>query len=282
VNRTWYSPLVVIPEPAQTYQWWATTQGRLLLVREKWNWRKSPQTEKRGSIGGFSNASRLRMLKTIAIIDWSKVGPSLLITLTYPGELGKRRYSERVKDLYLFHRYMEKHLGKEVALLWRTEWKVRKSGQQKGQLLPHVHLVVFDVRWIPWQAVRGWWRTILGHEGPLATDVGRAGDGDTAARYAAKYAAKPAEEGSLDSAAYLNNSIGRAWGVKRRRLIPFCDKDSFRLGEKLARQLRQLAATIFEGYDVERGEGFTLFGDIAVMVGKDLMKKGIDGCLEDA
>jgi hypothetical protein len=257
--------------PKQRLTWYATSQGRLLEVRQALSYRMGPVLPPRSTITGMSPAARIRMLRSIARIDWSRVGPSLLVTLTYPDPLGDTTYADRRTNLYLFHRRIEKYMRRQVGVLWRTEWVPRKSGQHLGKMLPHVHLVVFDVRYIPYSLVREWWAGILGWDGPLATDVRRAGNGETAARYAAKYAAKQAApSSSLDSAAYLNNLTGRLWGLKRRKVVPFAAKKSYLLDDETAAYLRRIGSVMLRHYDARNGGSFTIFGDAAVKIGAEI------------
>lgn len=180
-------------------------------------------SEKRGIIHGFTPAARIRMLKTIARIDWFAVGKSIMITLTYPDNRKDRTYQERTTDRTLFLKAIEKNLGRKVSALWRTEWKARKSGKAKGQIAPHLHLVMLGEPFICQRFVRQVWRKILKVTGPLATHVSPTADGEHSAKYASKYAAKETVS-ALDNVAYLELSMGRAWGLTRKSAVPFCKK----------------------------------------------------------
>lgn len=206
--------------PEQTTRWEAYQQGELLKVRRVHNWVSQAAPPKRQVIRGFSRQSRIRLLQTISRIDWKKVGESVLVTLTYPDSVKDKTYAQRTQDRNLWLRYMEGFWGRDVATLWRIEWKERKSGDCQGQLAPHIHLIPFGVRFIPWQDVRKWWRSILKVKGPLSTDIRRTNSGEHTARYAAKYSAKEASVGSLDNESYLDMT-GRAWNITRRKLIPW-------------------------------------------------------------
>ncbi len=245
----------------------------MLIVKKAWNWNQCPGEFGRGKVQGFSKASRLRMLKRIAVLDWDRGAPWVLISLTYPDDRADRSYRERTRDRYLFHRYMEKYLGKKVGMMWRVEVKPRLTGQHKGKYVTHMHMVVAGVQFIPWQLVRKWWRTILDVEGPLCTDIRRAG-GETAAWYAAKYAAKKQVVCSLDNAAYLNNLLGRAWGLTRASALPWCPTETWHgVPELTAKELRKIASHLMRDYNPEFGGSFTVFGDVAKRVGRALMEK---------
>jgi hypothetical protein len=224
----------------------------------------------------FSKASRLRLLKRINGIAWRHVKKALFVTLTYPDAYHDRSYAERTQDKYLIHRYAEKWVGKPVAALWRTEWKVRKSGYRAGQLAPHVHMVLFGVAFIPHAVVRAWWRTILGAVGPLATDVRAANNGLHAAKYIAKYVSK-LDQGSLDIAAKVNNQPGRAWGFKRPQLIPWdTERWLVDVPTALVKQAQDTAAELYEGIDTTSPGGFTLFAATAGAIFNELRKLSMD------
>lgn len=218
---------VPIPPPEHSLTASASLQGDLFQYREAWNWLKSPPPDRRGTIGGFSRGARLRLLKEIAVIDWDAAGDCLFLTLTYPDSLGPCTYKERSKHRYLLQRSIEKYLGRHVATLWRTEWQDRKSGARLGQIMPHLHVLLFGVEYLPWQDLRTWWRSAIGVKGPCHTYVQHVANGTGAAKYAAKYAAKDCSS-SLVSAAYLNNLFGRAWGMTRKQSIPRAAKVCFR------------------------------------------------------
>ena len=210
-----------IGPPEQTYRWHATLQGGLLRVQQIWNWRHQPTGGKRGRCGLYTAASRWRLLQKFATVNWELHDGILLITLTYPDSIGHVPYRVRTQQRNLFHRYVETYLGEDTATVWRIEHKERQSGWREGELMPHLHLLVFTKERIPWQKVRQWWATILHWKGPLATDIRRIRGSGRAAAYAAKYAAKGCSS-SLDIGAYLDNLVaGRPWGVRREGLIAF-------------------------------------------------------------
>lgn len=194
-------------------------RGKLLALARYNNHRPIPPGITRGQIREFSRASRLRLLKFFATVAWGKIPMTLFITLTYPDSCDWSDANERRKHKYLFHRYMEKHLGRKVSGVWRLEWKVRRSGANKGMFVPHFHLLVFGVGFIQWKRIRHWWRKVLGWEGKIATDVQGCKSGKKASIYVSKYVAKMPVDDSLDNGAYRNKP-GRAWGYFRKALIP--------------------------------------------------------------
>jgi hypothetical protein len=264
-------------EPREVVEeWYVKVQGKLVVARNNLPKPKPHKRGPRGNCKGFTRPSRLRLLKWIATIDWRKVPDALLITLTYPDEVGVRTYKERSKDISRFVRYVEGYLGYHVAVLWRCEWKKRQSGQNVGKLFPHIHLLTFGASYVAHQKIREWWRGITKAEGPLATDVRKAKKGEVAAVYVAKYCAKVDEFGSLDYASYLN-TLGRGWGVRRRSLVPLHHVRWYlRLDQEMVHRLKGIAAEKLPWYDASLDEGFTLFGGIAVYVAKLLSVKALD------
>jgi len=251
-------------------------QGNLLqLVLQTGRFKVMP-SEKRGRCGVFSNATRLRMLKAIARVDWRRVQGCLMVTLTYPDQYAERSFADRTQDRYLWHRYLEKHLGRNAACLWRTEWQVRKSGSQVGRFMPHHHLLLLNVGYIGHESVRHWWRGILGCEGYLATDVRQAKDGEHAARYAAKYMSKP-DSGSLDNAAYLNRVAGRSWGWKRVHLVPFHPTEYLvDVPPEVVDEAIRLAAEHWDGIDPNSPGSFSLLADACGRIFRALRTKALE------
>jgi len=175
----------------------------------------------RGDIKEFSRASRLRMLKWVAAIDWQRATPASFVTLTYPDSRASVSMEQRTMNRHLFIRDIESHLGNDTYGIWRIEWKSRKSGKLIGKQVPHFHLLLMNVPYIPYQKIRLWWKRALQHDGLLATDIRQCKNAKQAALYVAKYMTKVPASSSLDNHAYLSKR-GRHWGLMRQRSIPLC------------------------------------------------------------
>lgn len=197
----------------------AEKRGKLFALARSLPFPPIPPVHKRGKISDFSRASRLRLLKFIATVAWGKIPTSLFITLTYPDLAQWDDKDVRRQQKYLFHRYVEKHLKRDVCGIWRVEWKARKSGPCRGMFVPHFHLLLFGVGFLHWKLIRQWWRTILRHKGKLATDVKGCRSAKKASIYVSKYVAKLPDDGCLDNGAYCNNQ-GKHWGYFRPEQIP--------------------------------------------------------------
>ena len=110
--------------------WTLEIQGqRLKLIRpQPYEHKRCPG--KRKSIGVFTRQARFRMLKMVASVEWQSIGNSLFITLTYPDEVAHVDHKKRNRERYLFLRYIENYLGKEVAALWRVEYVPHQNGRR--------------------------------------------------------------------------------------------------------------------------------------------------------
>lgn len=194
-------------------------QGKLLTVSFVENQPPAMPIAIRGKVTDFSPASRLRLLKFIATVDWNATKNGLLITLTYPPNREKRTNKQRQIDRAQFIRDVERHLGHQVSGIWRIEWKPRKTGITKGQIAPHFHIFLLREIFLHHKIVRKIWRRILSVQGPLATDVRAAWNAELASFYCAKYLTKLNEKCSLDNSAY-HNKEGRHYGYIRKAMIP--------------------------------------------------------------
>lgn len=212
------------------------------------------------------------MLKEIAQIHWKDSIRYSLITLTYPDSVAFRSLEKYTVDRSRFVRDLERHVGRPLSMLWRKEWKPRQSGQHKGQMYPHWHLLCFDTPWIAHQDVRQLWRAVIAHGGSVATDIREARSGKLAAFYASKYAAK-ASSCSLDNVAYLNYRWGRPWGFLRKGGISYYEPKVIRhLTPAEFSLAKQLAAGQWKGVNRADSQGFTLFGDCGDAIYRSVMK----------
>ena len=135
---------------------WAevTPDGSYLALHEGRKQACPVPTTTRGSVHGFSRASRGRLLKTMAKLNRQVASRALFVTLTYPSSelvsfsLCKRHLDSFAKRL---HRAFAR-----CAVIWRLE--LQKNG------VPHFHLIVLNHRFIPHQWVNKAWREIVyGH-----------------------------------------------------------------------------------------------------------------------
>ena len=259
-------------------RWTATLQGKRLDVKcHRYRLRHSGG-RRRGLITEFSAKARLRLLKRMATVDWPQIGNSLFITLTYPDSVIHSVPCVRNTQRYLFHRHLEKYTGKHLSAVWRVEHKKRLSGTCRGNIVPHIHLLVLSCPYIPISRMRAWWRGIIGYpDGPLSLDVQFAPRGEGASMYVAKYVGKVEPEGSLDNVPYLNR--GRHYGYHRSLEIPKCESVHFPIIDpSLIAWLRAVASRKIPHYNLRFDDSFTLLGDFAKMIGD----KALQNVLDDA
>lgn len=211
----------------------------------------------------MSKASRLRLLRSIAEIDWSKYKDYLLLTLTYPDEVVTDDYRAHTRQRSVFLRDMERLMDKQVPVLWRKEWQSRKSGHDAGKLHPHWHMVLFDTRFVEHGEVKRLWTQAIGARGFVSVNIKQCTSGEHAARYAAKYCGKPVDS-CLDNGAYLNMVWGRPWGLCRSNLIPRCPERIIGdLTPAEVKLLKERGARLWKGVNADNEDGFTIFAENA-------------------
>jgi hypothetical protein len=102
----------------------------------------SMKQTKRGQIHGFSRASRRRMMQFLAKVRLDEQLP-LFGTTTYP-DIFPEDAEKFKRDLRtLIERLKRRFPG--VGLLWRLEFKKRKSGLNAGKIAPHFHWLLWNV-----------------------------------------------------------------------------------------------------------------------------------------
>ena len=88
-------------------------------------------------------AARRRMLELMAKVEQAAV--PFFVTLTYPDEfpLYHEDYKRHLETF--FDRLQRRWPG--ASVIWKLEFKERKSGRNKGKIAPHYHLFVYGVPW---------------------------------------------------------------------------------------------------------------------------------------
>lgn len=186
---------------------------------------------KRGVVNvEMSYGSRRRLLRTMGKIDVTKT--PLFVTITYPGQITSGR-KEWKKDLDRLGKRMLRKFP-EAAFLWRMEIMERKSGEAKGRVAPHYHMLVWGVsryemrNWLP-EA----WNTIVAEGDVDHLKVHQHRDIvqkiDTwrgTMSYVGKYIAKQSET--------MIGSFGRVWGMIGRANMPWADIVRFSITQDMA------------------------------------------------
>ena len=98
--------------------------------------------KKRGVIQGFSRAARRRMMHFLAKVRLNDLLP-LFGTTTYP-DIFPEEAAEFKRDLQTLIERLKRRFP-PVGLIWRLEFKVRKSGVNVGKIAPHFHWLLWNV-----------------------------------------------------------------------------------------------------------------------------------------
>ena len=175
----------------------------------------------RGRVRGFSAASKRRLMRAAAAIEWGKLpGWAAFVTLTYPGEAGAqfiaRDGQQARRDLRRFKERLRRHLAKLEAPL-RALWKL--EFQRRGVVHWHLLVVVPETEGV--KAFRRWvrdaWWEAVGSGDGVARFVGTTvkpwqGERRLIGLYFAKYGAKLGAKAYQDVRPH-DGAWGRSWGL---------------------------------------------------------------------
>jgi hypothetical protein len=115
----------------------AIKQGRNKIIPEN-----TTKQKKRGLIHGFSRSSRRRMMQFLAKVCLHGLLP-LFGTTTYP-DIFPDEAEKFKRDLHTLIERLKRRFPL-IGLLWRLEFKVRKSGVNVGKVAPHFHWLLWNV-----------------------------------------------------------------------------------------------------------------------------------------
>ena len=191
-----------------------TYYNRLDIQVKRAGLQREQPSNKRGDVIEFSRKSRKRMLDTIYQIRNADERGLWFVTLTYPGHFTSA--AKQVKDHLraLTERMRRKFDG--MGFIWRLELKRRLTGKSAGFVVPHYHLVIFNVFgkhsdlrvWLS----RAWWEIVGSGENDhllAGTNLRRCKSFLHVSHYVSKYAAK-----CDDDRDDFERSWGRRWGVR--------------------------------------------------------------------
>jgi hypothetical protein len=170
----------------------------------------------RGNIGGFSRASRRRLMQTIAQVKRDAPLP-VFITLTYPFDFPSPKASKRHVDIFLKRL---KRAYSDIGLIWKLE------PQERGA--PHYHMLAWGVPFgelcdfVPYA-----WHDIAGggDKNHLSFHLGLLDNQHCVSQvrsfrgvwaYASKYLGK-----TFEVSGWEDKYTGRFWAVVNRGNIPF-------------------------------------------------------------
>ncbi|MDF1755949.1 MAG: hypothetical protein P1U89_24385 [Verrucomicrobiales bacterium] len=175
---------------------------------------------KRGTVRGFSPASRRRMFKLLATLGDSV---PVMVTLTYRKAQfpeGKEVLKAHFKKFWQM--VQRKYRGNFLGCIWKIE--LQKSG------VPHFHLLVYSKDGTQPFIDHVWlakaWAKASEDESPdhikAGTRVEAIRSCDGALSYAAKYL------GKVDQ---TNWCYGRVWGCRSKNNLPICETEEIELDE---------------------------------------------------
>lgn len=198
-------------------------QGDLFQFIRRGEKRYVPRSKHGRIVSGFSAEARGRMFKFSATIDFARCTRNFFCTFTYPDNCLPRKKALRTRDRSQLFRAIECHCGKWLGGIWRQEWVPRQTGSHVGEWEPHLHVLLFNIGWIPYKKIRLSWNNIIGFDGEASMKFRRCKEGQRAAHYVAKYCAKADPLANLDNVVHLNIE-GRHYGYPRKELIPRCQR----------------------------------------------------------
>jgi hypothetical protein len=199
-----------------------TLQGRILTWSVDHINFARPSDKPRGIITEFTRKARLRMLCWFNTVYWEDCMPASFITLTFPDER-KPESSQFANQLrWCFWRALERKVNKQLAGVWRVEWKARQTGSKLGEIFPHFHFIVFDVPFVHRDWISQTWAAML-KVSTAVTHIRKINNLRAAGGYVSKYLGKA--DGCLVIGPYLSHEgFGRQWGIFRKKLIPLYAK----------------------------------------------------------
>jgi len=185
-------------------------------------WRDAPA--KRGVVTGFSKKSRKRLLDIFNKLNSKMLTGDAVcfLTFTYGDDFPVDNPDRWRADFEKFRRRMERHYNDTAPRwcgVWRMELKRRQSGENAGQVAPHYHMLLFNMKhgrpisdfmlkaellsWLPdaWAEISG--------ASSQGTDIKIESNWYRISKYVSKYIAKVEAE---DANAPLPDGVRRMWG----------------------------------------------------------------------
>lgn len=257
-------------------RWRLEYQGDVLQVKHVAFSHEKPPRGNRAKITGFSAKSRWNLMLKSARWNWAEIGPSTFVTLTYPDAWARVEQDDRNKHRYLWHRKLECWRGCNTPMLWRVEYAERKSGEVVGDIVPHWHFLLFGVEFVPYRLVNEWWKTIIGYDDYVRTDIRAVVNEGGAARYLSKYLAKDVVSHSLVRATN-HNIVGRHWGILREKEIPLHEKLIIpSMTDDQTEEVYGLVEQMLSSVHRQSKSSFTALGPVARDILAILKKCGVD------
>ena len=228
----------------------------------------------RGQIRGMSKKSSLRLRKRASRVD----DLALWIDLTFADDvMVDKSISERASSSYYNLKRLTKYVKDTFGmhLIWKREYKPRKSGENIGEVIPHFHVLFGGMsqdqksKWcaISIQILMQWVK-ITGTTNDRAIEVAvhrksfrRIENPKHATCYISKYFSKD-EPIDLPE----GETIGRCWGTSsncpdvKPHIVDLTQEESFKLTRHMIRK-KKLPKGSFVRYQLQHGHQTFLFED---------------------
>jgi len=107
-----------------------------------------PGGGRRGRVFGFTSGCRRRLMWRLAQVSCAADLP-VFITLTFPDSALPMNCQTAKLHLSVFLKRLKRELPL-AAGFWRLEMKARKSGDRPGELVPHFHLLIWNIPSVDW------------------------------------------------------------------------------------------------------------------------------------
>lgn len=239
-----------------------SAQGRLLTVRSVGLDIEMPRGKRRGSVEGFSKASRLRLLKLLATLEAPR-SSGYRFKVSFLTLTTREIFHPRIAKSYLVRFF--KRLARKfptMAIVWRMEYQKRGA--------PHFHLILYNAPFVDKSWLQQIWGEIIGQAKPF-TRVERIKSYKHLMSYASKYAAKVEDVGFNCVAKTTGaekipeeqrGSAGRVWGVYNRNWLPLAEKreESIPLDASWW-MIRRYCQKFWPWLSQDEETGFTVFCD---------------------
>ncbi len=194
----------------------------------------------RGRITEFSRQSRKRLLDALNSINKDVAPRPIFVTLTYSDKCAWENPETWKKNLEAFRMRLVRRWGK-FPVVWKLEFKDRKSGTNVGEIVPHFHLLAFAE--LPLDEFRQWlstaWYEVVGSGDPehlaAGTSAEQVRSWNGVHAYAAKYM------GKLETLLRHEQHVGRLWGVWDKDALPISRETNVTTKEDAVRARRVMA-----------------------------------------
>lgn len=273
----------------QKQQWQADGTYTLEMIGKRCTLRRQRHrygkvaAKARGPITEYSRKARAAKLRRIAEVNWKAAGECQFLTLTYPDEVVHHTMDQRKTHRYLINRFICQGKASTInvidgpcACFWRVEWVPRLTGIYVGQMMPHMHFLYLGMPRICEMKIRLKWMSILNVSRYVQVKIKSLDVPERVSVYVAKYCAKEATSQSLDNVPKRNRT-GRHAGEWRKELIPMHTLETVKVIDRaMMLFLKRRACELLWWYDPRIDDGFTILGDEALNLIRDIHENYLD------